>query len=165
METNMNDLEGLRIAMDIEARCYNFYKMAFEKFTDEKIKALFKMLMEEEDEHLKIFSKYFEELTTHKEAHDSEYLFDPDVAGYITVLAESHVFPSKEKAPQVLAKIDSSREVLALAMGAEKDSILLYTELIACSKFPQAREVFTKLKHEEQGHVRELSQKIKEILQ
>ena len=37
METNLNDLEGLRIAMDIESRGYNFYKGAYEKFQDAKV--------------------------------------------------------------------------------------------------------------------------------
>ena len=32
METNLNDLEGLRIAMDIEARGYHFYQGAYDRF-------------------------------------------------------------------------------------------------------------------------------------
>ena len=164
MESSFNDLEALRIAIDIENRGYNFYHLAYEKFTEPKMKALFKMLMEEEEEHLKTFSKYFEAVEQTKEAHSTDYLFDPEISGYLTVLAEAHVFPLPKDAPAILSKIENPVEVFILAMRAEKDSILFYSELLECSKIPKAREVFKRLKREEQRHTVELGQKIQEIM-
>ena len=164
MATELNDLEGLRISMDIENRGYNFYRTAYEKFSDPKIKQIFKMLMEEEAEHLKTFTHYFEEIEQTKEAHSTDYLFDPEVSGYLTVLAESSVFPPVGEINDLLGKIKTPLEVLILAMRAEKDSILFYSELIEQAKFPQAKKVFQKLKLEEQHHTLELGKKIQEIM-
>jgi len=163
MEKNLNDLEGLRIAMDIESRGYHFYKGAYEKFADPTVKAIFKMLMEEEEVHLKTFTKYFEEIEATKEAHETEYLFDPEISGYLTVLADSHVFPTKEEAPAVLAKISNPKDVLTLAVAAEKDSVLFYAELVECSKFEKARIIFEKLKREEQMHVVKITKQIQAL--
>ena len=57
METNLNDLEGLRIAMDIEGRGYHFYQGAYDRFKDAKVKAIFQMLRDEEEVHLDTFTR------------------------------------------------------------------------------------------------------------
>lgn len=164
MKEFLNDLEGLRMAMDIESRGSHFYKLAMGKFKDEKIKEFFRLLMEEENEHLRVFTEYFHQIAENKDAEASEYLFDPEASRYITVLAESHVFPLKEDAEEVLSAIDSLEKVAALAMQAEKDSILLYGELAVCAKFEQARIVFKKLREEEQEHVVILGAKLNALL-
>ena len=165
MLTELNDLEGLRIAIDIEDRGYNFYRVAYEKYTDPKMKELFRMLMDEEKEHLRTFTKYFEDIEKTKEAHSSDYLFDPDVSGYLTILASSHVFPPKEKTTTFFDQLKTPLEVLLLAMRAEKDSILLYGELANCSKIPSAQKIFQKLKLEEQHHTLEIGTKVQAIMQ
>ena len=165
METGLNDLEGLRIAMDIERRGYHFYEMAYEKFSAPEIKELFRELRDEEQEHLETFTRYFEEIEQTKDAYSTEYLFDPAYTSYLTVLAESHVFPKEEDAPAVFAHIKTPVDVLQLAMQAEKDSILFYGELADCSKFESARQAFRKLKEEEKRHAVELGKKIQQLQQ
>ena len=152
MESNLNDLEGLRIAMDIESRGYRFYQMAYDKFSDPKTKELFKTLRDEEEVHLQTFTKYFEEIEKTKEAHSTEYLFDDEYSGYLTALAETHVFPKEKDAAQALSAIKTPVDALRLALQAEKDSVLFYGELVECSKFESAREVFGRLREEERHH-------------
>ena len=163
METNLNDLEGLRIAMDIEGRWYHFYQGAYDRFKDAKVKAIFKMLRDEEEVHLDTFTRYFEEIGATKEAHETEYLFDPEVSGYLTVLAENRVFPAQEDAAAVLERIDDPKGVLQLALEAEKNSVLFYAELVECSKFEKARIIFEKLKKEEQAHVVKITRQIQAL--
>ena len=163
METNLNDLEGLRIAMDIEGRGYHFYQGAYDRFKDAKVKAIFKMLRDEETVHLDTFTRYFEEIGATKEAHETEYLFDPEVSGYLTVLAENRVFPAQEDAAAVLERIDDPKGVLQLALEAEKNSVLFYAELAECSKFEKARIIFEKLKKEEQAHVVKITRQIQAL--
>ena len=164
MDQMFSDLEGLRVAMEIERRGFAFYKKAYEKFKDDQAKALFKALMEEEEEHLKIFTGFFMELEAKKEAHSIEYLFDPEISRYLLVLAELHVFPLESETARVIEGLDTVDKIIKLAMGAEKDSILLYTEMENNAKFDSSREVFAKLKQEEHRHVVELSGKFKELL-
>lgn len=164
MENLLSDLEGLRIAMNIEKRGFNFYQKAYSKFEDTQVKALFKMLMEEEREHLSIFTEYFHQIEACKEAHSAEYLFDPEASRYLTALVESHVFPKEQDADCIIIELATVGNIIKLALGAEKDSILLYDELAKCSKFETAKKVFLQLKGEEQRHVTEISQKIKQVL-
>mgnify|MGYP000019315924 FL=1 len=164
METNLNDLEGLRIAMDIEGRGYHFYQGAYDRFKEDKVRAIFKMLRDEEAVHLDTFTHYFEEIGATKEAYETEYLFDPEVSGYLTVLAEARVFPAKEETATVLAGINDPKDALELALEAEKNSVLFYDELSECSKFEQARQVFEKLKKEEQLHVVKIARQLQQLI-
>ncbi|TWH51816.1 ferritin family protein [Sporomusa sp. KB1] len=164
MENLLSDLEGLRIAMNIEKRGFNFYQKAYNKFNDTQAKALFKILMEEEQEHLSTFTEYFNRIEACKEAHSAEYLFDAETSKYLTVLVESHVFPTEQDAERIINELATVGNIIKLALGAEKDSILLYDELAKCSKFEDAKTVFLKLKGEEQRHVTEISHKLKQIV-
>lgn len=163
MESLFNDLEGLRIAIEIEKRGFNFYKTAYEKVSDKEAKELFKILMEEEQKHLGIFTGFFAQIEARKEAHSAEYLFDAEVSRYLAILAQSHVFPSEENANRVITELATAGNIIKLAINAEKDSILLYDELAKCSKFKEAQTVFLQLKQEEQGHVVEISNKLKSL--
>jgi rubrerythrin len=164
MENLLSDLEGLKIAMDIERRGFNFYQKAYSKFNDSQAKVLLKTLMEEEQEHLSTFTEYFKQVEARKEAHSAEYLFDAEISKYLTVLVESHVFPAEQDVDQVVNELATLENIIKLALRAEKDSILLYEELAKCSKFEDAKTVFLKLKGEEQRHVTEISQKLKQII-
>lgn len=164
MNNLLSDLEGLRIAMNIEKRGFNFYQKAYAKFKDTQAKALFKTLMEEEQEHLITFTEYFKHIEACQEAQSVEYLFDAVSSKYLTVLVESYVFPSEQDTERIINELDTVENIIKLAMTAEKDSILLYDELARCSKFEVAKTVFLKLKDEEQRHITEISHKFKQIL-
>lgn len=153
MDNWYSDLEGLRIAVEIEARGREFYREALEQAKGQNEKDLFMLLMNEEIHHYTAFSNIFEQLKGKKEAHTEEYLFDPEVSRYLTVLAETHVFPEMDKAKAVIAELKTVKAILQLAMQAEKDSVLFYDELAKHAKFTDAREVFALLKAEEQTHV------------
>ncbi|MCE5284417.1 MAG: ferritin family protein [Pelosinus sp.] len=164
MEKSFSDLEGLRMAMEIEKRGAAFYKKAYDKVSESQAKAMFKALMEEEQEHFKTFTDFFNQIAVLKEAHNAEYLFDDEISKYLTVLVESHVFPAETNAERIINELESAENIIKLAMRAEKDSILLYDELAKYSKFDTSREIFLKLKNEEQGHVIEINAKLKQLI-
>lgn len=153
MEKLFSDLEGLRIAMEIEVRGQEFYQQAYNQAEKVQDKELFCILKNEEVQHYKTFSEAFDKVKLHKEAHTDEYLFDPDTSRYLTVLAESHVFPKQEDAEKVIAGLKDCYAILNMAVQAEKDSILFYDELAQNAKFPESKEIFLMLKKEEQEHV------------
>lgn len=160
MENLFSDLEGLRIAIEIEARGQAFYRQAYEQAVHQEHKDLFLFLMNEELQHLEVFTQIFTAVSERKEAHSAEYLFDPDTYRYLTVLAESHIFPPESQAQHTVAELKSVKAILNTAMQAEKDSILLYDELSRNAKFEDARKIFARLKIEEQGHVVKLREMI-----
>lgn len=153
-----SDLEGLRIAISIEASGRDFYQQAYEQATEESQKTLFQLLKREEVVHHETFSKIFEEISKNKEAGSEEYLFDEDTSRYLTVLAEGHIFPTAKNASVKIAEATTVVEILRMAIQAEKDSILFYDELATHSKFPEAKKIFQILKAEEQTHVVKLRQ-------
>jgi rubrerythrin len=153
MENLFSDLEGLRIATDIEARGREFYRQAYEQATKPEQRELFLWLMNEEIHHLEAFTNIFNQVKERKEAHSAEYLYDPESSRYLTVLAEGHVFPPTAQAKQKIAELKTVAAILQTALQAEKDSVLFYDELAASAKFPDARKIFAALKAEEQKHV------------
>lgn len=160
-EKLFSDLEGLRIAMEIEDRGRNFYQKAYENAQKPEHKDLFLLLKHEEVVHYETFKSMYEQLKAEEGSNDTEYLFDQEASRYLTVLAEGHVFPDNENAAAAVAKLNTLEEVLKLALQAEKDSILFYDELARQSKFEKARQVFLRLKEEEQTHVVKLREIIK----
>ncbi len=54
-----NELDAIRLAMDMEDRGFKFYKMQSEKLTDPKEKALFIRLTKEEEEHFNILQNTY----------------------------------------------------------------------------------------------------------
>lgn len=153
MENSFSDLEGLRVAIEIETRGKAFYHQAYEQAVHQEHKDLFLFLMNEETQHWDLFTQIFTAVSERKEAHSAEYLFDPETYRYLTVLAESHIFPPESQASGKIAELKSVKSILHTAMQAEKDSILFYDELSRNAKFPEARKIFARLKIEEQGHV------------
>jgi len=153
-----SDLEGLRIAMSIEASGRDFYQQAYEQAKEDSHRALFLLLKSEEVIHFETFSKIFTEIQQHKDAGSDEYLFDEETSRYLTVLAEGHVFPTAENSQVKIAEATTIEEILLMALQAEKDSILFYDELASKSKFTEAKKIFLLLKAEEQTHVVKLRQ-------
>lgn len=160
MDNIFSDLEGLRIAMAMEARGRDFYHQAYEQAYKQEQKELFLWLKNEEIHHLERFTKLYNIIKDRKEAHADDYLFDPDTSRYLTVIAEEHVFPKPYDAQKQIAELKTVAAVLQAALQAEKDSVLFYDELATRAKFPEAREVFRALKGEEQHHVVKLREMI-----
>jgi rubrerythrin len=148
-----NDLEGLRLAVEIERRGREFYRQAYEQAATEEQKALFFWLMNEEVNHEEAFLNIFNKVNETKAAHSEEYLFNPEVSRYLTVLAEYHVFPETIKAKEKVSELKTVIDVLNVALQAEKDSVLFYDELERQAKFAESKAIFLLLKAEEQRHV------------
>ncbi|TWH48839.1 ferritin family protein [Sporomusa sp. KB1] len=154
-----SDLEGLRIAVDMEARGRDFYKKAAAKTDNKEHKALFMLLMNEETTHFDQFTQLYNKIKEGKLPDSNDYLFDQETSKYLTVLAEPHIFP-KDKAEKALPELMTAAEILQAAIQDEKDAILFYDALAKCAKFEETRNIFNLLKAEEQTHV----VKLREIL-
>lgn len=160
MQNLFSDLEGLRIAVEIEVRGREFYRQAAEQATKDEHRELFQWLADEECTHEERFAGILNQISACKEAHSDEYLFDPETSRYLTVIAEHHVFPKPAEAKALVAELKTVGAILHTALQAEKDSVLFYDELTRNAKFDAAKEVFALLKAEEQAHVVKIRQMI-----
>lgn len=165
METKLfSDLEGLRIAMEMEIEGRDYYQQASEKVEKPEQKNLFQLLKSEEIQHYETFGKMYNQVKEEKNVESDEYLFDADSSRYLTILVEDHIFPKKDKAKAKIAELNTMEAILKSAIEAEKNSILFYDELARLSKFEDTRKIFLALKAEEQTHVVKLTKLLNEVV-
>ena len=158
-----NDLEAIKIAMDIERRGEKFYTAAANKLDEEEIQEVLIDLAQQEKEHKETFQDLYKDAASQKDKFDDTYLFDPEISSYLSAMVETVVFPSDERLDEVLEDINNAEDALLIGIQAEKGTILFYTEMIIYSKLVEAKEAFRKLLSEEKAHLIDLQKKLKEI--
>ncbi|MCM8900687.1 ferritin family protein [Caldicoprobacter algeriensis] len=156
-----NDLEAIKLAIAIEERGERFYRQSAPKASDGAARVLLERLAEDEKEHKAVFEGLYQEFLKNKDEFDDEYLYDQDVAAYFNALAHSLIFPNEEEQARVVAQLQSLEDVIRFGIQAEKDSILLYTQMIISSKLSEAKDVFRRLLKEEKKHLVDLQAYLK----
>jgi len=142
--------EILEFAVYIEERGYEFYVGAMKKFSEARITELFQYLADEEFKHEKIFKKLLEQSGELKGgSHDAEY------QAYLREFCKSHSLADPETVNAKLSKVSGLEEVLDMAMGFEKDSIVFFSELKGIYARGNSAAV-DKIIHEEMGHLRKI---------
>ncbi|MDN5277521.1 MAG: hypothetical protein PWR01_1486 [Clostridiales bacterium] len=156
-----NDLEAIKLAIAIEERGERFYRQSARKVSDSTARVLLERLAEDEKEHKAVFEGLYQEFLKNKNEFDDEYLYDQDVAAYFNALAHSLIFPNEEEQERVVAQLQSLEDVIRFGIQAEKDSILLYTQMIISSKLSEAKDAFRRLLKEEKRHLVDLQAYLK----
>nr|WP_243426441.1 ferritin family protein [Caldicoprobacter guelmensis] len=144
------------MAIAIEERGEGFYRQSASKVSDSAAKVLLERLAEDEKEHKTVFEGLYQEFLKNKDKFDDKYLYDQDVTAYFNALAHSLIFPNEEDQARVMGQLQSLEDVIRCGIQAEKDSILLYTQMIISSKLPEAKDAFRKLLKEEKRHLVDL---------
>ncbi|MDY7010631.1 MAG: ferritin family protein [Planctomycetota bacterium] len=151
--------ELFEIAKQIERDGARFYRKAAES-TEGENRDLLIRLAEMEDEHERAFESMRNEFAT---AAGEPPVFDPDnkVMLYLQSVADGKVFgpdPSES-----LSGNESLKDVLTVAIGLEKDSVIFYQSMKgAVSKVIGATSL-NAIIAEEIGHVLDLDQKLKAV--
>jgi rubrerythrin len=145
--------EILKIALRIEENGREYYLEAKERASTPDMADLFGFLADEEVRHLEVFSKMLADVGEEKvpESYPGEH------DAYIRALAAGHVFTRDSVGKDMVAEAKDEKEILKFALGFEKDSILLYYEmldLVPASKRAVVEEVI----REEKSHVRKLNE-------
>jgi rubrerythrin len=144
--------EILEFAVYIEERGYEFYVGAMKKFGEPRVTELFQYLADEEFKHEKVFKKLMQQDGDFKKGeHDAEY------EAYMREFCKAHSLGDKEAINQKLARLSSLDEILDLAMGFEKDSIVFFSQLKDSFARGHTAPV-EKVVHEEMGHLRKIFQ-------
>jgi len=152
----LNDLEAIKLAILIEERGERFYRLSAERVDDPSAKSLLIKLADDETEHRDTFQKLYNEFLNQKEQFSDDYLFDQDVSAYFSAIASSLLFPSEDEQDRIIEELTGVGDVLKFGIQTEKDSILLYTQLVISSKLPEAKDAFRRLLREEKQHLIDL---------
>lgn len=137
-------------AMTQEREGMTFYNKASRKFKNQELKKLFAKLATEEKKHLESFRSLKAEVT---QKNVDERFRSTGVGAYLEALIREGLFPKDDGLSKRIDGIDSVREACVLAMQAEKNAILLYSELAKASKDKGQKKMFDQLIREEKSHV------------
>jgi rubrerythrin len=152
-KTFFNEIEAAMIAQNMEKHGLEFYQRAAARAKDTATRDLFLRLAEDEKKHLARFEELEEILQADRRAKKG-YTDDADLAAYIDRLVETQVFADEGTAARLADQARSDYEALAVAIRAERDSILFYQEMMSFIESNLARAAFSTILDEERAHLR-----------
>ena len=152
-----SDLEGIRIAIEMERRGEDFYRRAARVSRADETVALLNALAEDERLHGREFQRLHDAAVARNDG--SEKAYDDETNAYLSAIAADIVFPGGLMALRQTG-FENPRAVLTTAIASEKDSILFYTELAAHARDGEARRVFEEITRQERGHLARLLNKL-----
>lgn len=156
---DFNDLEGLRIAIEMEKRGEALYRKAARVSKKREVVDMLAALAADEVAHAAEFSRLYEEALARRGEHTS---YGEEASAYLSAVAADIVFPGGLMALREEG-FDDIRAVLDYAIVSEKDSILFYLELARLSNDEAARNVFMSIAEQERGHMRRLCRQRAEL--
>jgi len=157
MGVTFNADEVFEMAEQIERNGAKFYRAAAEKFSS--VRQMLLDLASMEDEH----EKTFKDMRAQLSGREQEAMaFDPDDEArmYLQVVADGHVFDTKEDPAEQLKGKDKPDDVLRTAINMEKESIAFYAGLKECVPPRAGRDKVEGIIREEFGHIATLSEKL-----
>ena len=137
-------------AMKQERDGMTFYNKASRKFGDKELKKLFSKLAGEEKKHLESFKSL---KANAQQKNIDETFRSSGVDDYLEALIKEGLFPKDDAMSKQIDEIKSVADVCALAMKAEKNAILLYSELAKASIDKEQKKMFNQLIKEEKSHI------------
>ncbi len=128
MSVMFNADEVFEMAEQIERNAAKFYREAAVKASDRQIKEMFLRLAGMEDAHLRTFQQMRKSLSDQEKGGTT---FDPEgeASLYLQAMADDRGFEGMRDRNLKLTGQESTRELLEIAIGAERNSILYYVGL------------------------------------
>ena len=117
--------EIVELGIQIEKNGKDFYLALVDLAGNEEVKSVFKDLAEEEEKHIDVFKKIFDDSCKYepKGAYPDEYF------AYMNALASQYIFTQEGKGAELARSVKDCEEGIDLGIRFEKDSILLYQEM------------------------------------
>lgn len=157
---SFNDIEGLRIAAEMERRGGEYYRRAAKLSHSPEAVDMLLFLAEDEARHLAEFEKLARRVA--QERPDAPE-YDADTNAYLSAIAAEIVFPGGLMALGAKHGFDSPQAILEGAIESEKDSILFYSALASATQDENSRAVFREIERQERGHLKQLTQMLSRI--
>ena len=159
MSFEFNADEILEMAEQIERNGARFYRKAAELLKDSAVGKLLQDLAVWEDGHERVFATIRADLA-HQEREPM--VFDPEheTSMYLRAMADGHVFDARVDPADSLTGKESAEDILRMAIGQEKDSIVFYTGLKEMISQTSGRVRIEEIIKEEMGHIGFLNREI-----
>ena len=160
MPITFNADEAFALAEQIERNGAAFYRKCAENSPEAKNFLL--ELAEMEDNHLKLFQNMHQSVTSRE---SETFAADPDheTAAYLQNMADGYVFDTRKDPSATLDGSESLPDILKIAIGLEKDSIVFYLGLKDAVPRSAGKEKVESIIREEMRHIALLSNKLKSV--
>jgi len=158
---NFNIDEVFELAEQIEVNGARFYRTAAQGVSAFGHKKMLTELAEMEDQHKKTFASMREKV----KKSTTNLIFDPDheAAQYLQAFASGFVFDTTRDPVDLLKGNESIAQILNMAIGFEKDSIVFYLGLEKVLLDEAEIQHIRSIIKEEMGHITLLSRKLEEL--
>lgn len=161
MSHPFSDLEGLRIAVEMERRGVEFYRRAARLTKSEGIARMLEELGAEEEIHQRDFARLMEERCAGRCA-EASVCYSGETNAYLSAIAADIVFPGGLMEVGRRGGFDSLCAILTTAIDSEKNSILFYSELRELTRDEGARCAFGWVVEQEKVHLARLQEQLVE---
>lgn len=154
--------EVLLMAERVEQNGQRFYRGAMDRTTDPAHQSLLRRLADMEAEHEATFSTMRARLSAEEAAST---VFDPEsqAVQYLQAMVDSRVFDVGMDPAKVLAGTETMEEILRLAIGMEKDSVVFYQGIKDAVPEELGKGKVGDIIREEMWHITVLSRKLTEL--
>lgn len=156
MAYDFNAEEMFEMAIRIEENGARFYRKAAEGQSSAENREMLEKLAGMEDRHKQTFEKMKKSIS---EAEKEATVFDPqgESSQYLAAMADTHGGEGSPAAADALTGNESITEIINIAIGLEKESILFYIGLKDMVPPKLGREKLEKIISEERKHVIQLN--------
>ncbi|MFC1926073.1 ferritin family protein, partial [Chloroflexota bacterium] len=150
--------ELVHIAIGIERNGAAFYDSLAESNENVTARDVYKHLATIERNHIETFQNMLSHVGDYQppETYTEEY----DL--YLKALVDSSVFRNEQIAREMAQKVSSEAEALHIGLGAEKDSILFYSEMRGLVH-QSDRNVIDRIIEEEKTHLKRLLELLRRL--
>ncbi len=162
MGISFNADEIFEMAEEIERQGARFYSEASKMAPTEKAKKFFLELSDMEANHLKIFADMRKQLS---EDEKTSTTYDPDneAALYLKTMAAAKGWEGRISPTQKLTGKEPMKEVVEIALNAEKESVVFYYGLKSMVSEGAGRDKIEHIILEELSHIRTLLEYLKDM--
>jgi rubrerythrin len=159
MTTEFNADEIFEMAEEIERKGVRFYRRAASVAPEARTRELLLKLASMEEDHQRIFASMRKDLAGHEWA---ETVYDPqgEVALYLRAMTSGKVFDVKTAPSTRLTGKETMEEILHIAIGLEKDSIIFYLGIKDMVPENLGREQIDRIIKEEMSHITTLNEEL-----
>ncbi|MEJ2095794.1 MAG: ferritin family protein [Deltaproteobacteria bacterium] len=162
MAYDFNADEIFKMAIRIEENGARFYRKAAESQSEEENINALKKLAVMEDHHKLTFEKMRAQLS---KAEKTATVFDPnnESAQYLAAMADTHGGEGSPSAADALTGEETIQEIIHIAIGLEKESILFYLGLKDMVPPQYGRDKLDNIIDEERRHIIQLNTLLKKL--
>ena len=159
---DFNAAEVFKVAVRIEENGAKFYRRAAQLQSDAANKDSLERLAAMEDTHKSSFLKMSSDIS---DAEKSELVFDPEgeAAQYLAAMADTHGGEGSPNAADKLTGKETMEEILNIAIGLEKESILFYLGIKDMVPPKYGQDKVDAIIEEERRHVIQLNGMLKKL--